>query len=350
MHTPVITDDLDSLLDEVLDDDEVHVPPAAASPIARSPVRAVEAATTPVLPRAIASRAAGVLTLVPASPLATALATEAFPWDAVGAIRKSMTGTTDKELVARLKVLSCKGSSSGALCPYDLVRDEICALNVELSTRKRCPPRFRFSRRPPPMQAGKWPTWGHVLVTDRVIFDLDWIWQCGRRSPVGGRDEFANLFAPEQLDRDLAFAFAAINVKLLQKLNWIGLEEDDELALELDTIQSTAMQARWATIMRGVISKGGGVTQIGHLQIAGRLHTDANGDPELMERADRWAMIWACDRLAGGKRALAIRLFQKADCSNTPMDPSNFTRTLAKIKKLCVTPKSLSVSLPGHPQ
>ena len=333
-HHPIITDDLDSLLDEINGEEIVE---SVSSTHMRVPLPSSRTAEH-------TQKTAGV----PPSKLVTSALTPGvrpFPWEAVATIRLTLVGQCDRLLVGRIKSLSCKTSGKGGLCDYFLVADELCALGIELNSRRVAAPRFRFARRPAPMKAGVWAVADATLLMDRQIIDLDWLWQSGRRSPVGGRDEFANLLGPEGLDRDLAHDFACINVKLKQKLDWIALDEADELALELDTIQSEKAQRKWATIMRGVITRGGGVSRVGHLQICGRLHTAAKGDPVLSARADQWALLWACDRLADGDRALAIRLLAKAECSTTLMDASNFSRTLKKIEALAITPRSMVATM-----
>ncbi|MDD2721365.1 MAG: hypothetical protein PHH47_08675 [Gallionella sp.] len=217
-----------------------------------------------------------------------------LPIDAWAKHQQIMADLPDEILAERIKLLSIQPASEGfGLIPYDEIREEFCALNIETNRRRRLAPRFRGMRSSYDLANN---IKEELLLRDRIVIDLHWLYCSDHRNkialPASIDPGLAGLLYSPEFDWEAAWRFASLNKKMNTRAGWLNL--DDDLAWQLATIESEKMNKRFYTIMNGEKRKGER-KQIGYHEVLASLKS--NLTTRLKYRAETWAMIWVCDRL-----------------------------------------------------
>jgi hypothetical protein len=128
--------------------------------------------------------------------------------------------------------------------PYTEIRDEYCAINIELNLRSKVEavksPRFRIRRKPRPRRKGEsYPAADALLSNDTQVIDLHWLHQIGRRS---AHDTLAaQALRSGVFDFAAASEFACRRGAVENKVGWIGLGLHEQW--QLASLASTAVRS-----------------------------------------------------------------------------------------------------------
>lgn len=276
-----------------------------------------------------------VMPLFPGKISTTAAPAIKLPIEAWERNKVAMAALSDEALAKRVISLSLERASGGVgLVPYSEIREDFCAVNIEINLRKRFAPRFREMRRPVfAFDMSK----DEMLLRDRIVIDLHWLHCRGVNKqiilPRSVDPGFASLLLSSEFDFDAAWRFACLEKKMATRAGWLKL--NDDIAWQLATIESDAMKNRFYTIMNGEKRKGVPV-QIGYYDIGGILESCVPN--RLKQNIPTWATIWMCNRILrrGSKEptmtAVAL-LHVLATGRGTPLDRKNIGGQLASCER-----------------
>jgi hypothetical protein len=247
----------------------------------------------------------------------------------------TMADLSDEALAALVRTLSLQTASDRiGLVPYPEIREKFCAVNIELNLRRTLAPRFRGIRRMADFANKRRDAF---LLQDRIAIDLHWLHCRGERrliSVPGSVDPaFASLLLLPEFDFASARRFACLNKKMATRAIWMNLPDD--LAWQLATIESEAMNKRFYTIMHGE-RRAGRLSQIGYLDVLAILESCVT--TRLKPQIHTWATIWMCYRMlrsADSDPAMTTvaRLHAVATGRTTPLDRKDISSRLESCEK-----------------
>lgn len=149
-------------------------------------------------------------------PAADFLKDYGFPDTAL--IEPEYESLPDAELRRVLIALSNTSPAKGELMPYHLFRDQYCAISMVMNQRGIQPPIFRPKRSlPKPIKGQKPDLSDTLMMLDRQVIDLHWLHCRGKRDLLATHKYFAELFAEEEFNIDLAAEFACKSWSIASK-------------------------------------------------------------------------------------------------------------------------------------
>ena len=193
----------------------------------------------------------------------------------------------DTELVSALEKVMKRCDSDGKLVCYMDLRDDICTISVVMNQRGVQPPAFRPKRSlPNPTLRSEFSVADTIMMIDRQIIDLHWLHCCGKRDLLDDNRAFAELFAGDELDFDLAEQFAkkswAGRVKTTKVLGLIQYEQWQMAFFRSRDVEHAWRNAR--TSMQQTIGK--------------RLREQAVREPRLASHIEEMKLLWLADKMA----------------------------------------------------
>ncbi len=230
--------------------------------------------------------------------------------------------------------------------PYSSIRDEACAIHIELNRRLRLAPRFRPARKIP--REAKNPD--HVLLSrDRQFIDLHWLHASGyKKTIIDDRASFRRMLTGRELKKLAAEQFAVAPLKADTKATWLALP--DQLAFQLAAIQTDTVRERFRVSLKGKKdAKTGKLAVYGRHQIEVILRNSVSHLPQLQRHVPTWVDIWHAARLVGDKAEPLRKFHALMTGLETPMDRRDIVRRLGNLerhirsyKKLKTPPESIS--------
>lgn len=193
---------------------------------------------------------------------------------------------SNADLRARLEQLLCRRDSDGRLISYLEIRDECCAIGEVMNCRGIQPPRCRPLRSLPKLPAGgKYSAVETVMARDRQVLDLHWLHCNGKRDRLGHK-AFADLFAGDDFDFDLASVFASKGWNLASKtvkvLNLLDFEQVQMAYFRMKHIDDAWRNAE--TSMNTTVAK--------------RLREWAIKEPGFAVHTEGLKQLWLAERMA----------------------------------------------------
>jgi hypothetical protein len=226
-----------------------------------------------------------------------------FPEAEITGSHSSYSLLAHEELVSELTELALNLEMGIDGPAYSDVRDEVCAIQIELNRRKRLAPRFRPSITPP----RKPKTDDDVMLSrDRQFIDLHWLHCIGWKKRLWGCNAvFERLLARANFRADLVERFVLVPVKADTKATWLGLP--DPVAFQLVSIQTGQIRDRYRVAVNGDLREGK-INELGAAQIATILENAVRGKPHLGRHVETWVGIWLAGKLVG-EHADTLRQF-----------------------------------------
>lgn len=177
---------------------------------------------------------------------------------------------------------------------YDSVRNEICAISIEMNLRHVLAPRFRSTV---PLDRKASTTAAKNMALDRQVIDLHWYANSTARS-AAAIDDYPSVLNSEPFDYEVASKFAlekwgapakSLKLHLSESLQWEGA-----------VIQSEAIRKRWLVIHRGDV-RGSLIREYGMPQIKNKLQNafTRSANPSNSHAVPGMVNVWAAQKIVG---------------------------------------------------
>lgn len=129
---------------------------------------------------------------------------------------------------------------------YSEIRDEVCAINLELNQRQEIAPQFRSMCKPPRVSMTKYNELDSMMSNDRQLIDIHWLWLSYDKNSHIEPPEYKGLLSGKDFDWELAERFVKRVGKTQLKSSLLGLTEFEELMLL--SLQRKSTKDRLSTI------------------------------------------------------------------------------------------------------
>ncbi|GJH34209.1 hypothetical protein CBA19CS91_15650 [Paraburkholderia hospita] len=219
-------------------------------------------------------------------------------------------------LLSELQQNSRVRDRQGHAVQYGAVRQQLCAIAIELNRRAldqpQLAPRFRPERRPPydcvtPEQI--------ALSRDRQVIDLHWLWCTGHRTIPDSRD-YVGLLDGDEFDFQLASKFACEKWTLARKAECLRLDAQREW--QLAAIQTREFQKKWDRIwkQRPVMER--------------RFFDSLTERRASRGHVEEWLQLWTVYRMVGNSPE-RIRQLLPYVSGQPAKDPSGLSKRLKRM-------------------
>jgi hypothetical protein len=235
---------------------------------------------------------------------------------------------TNAELIAELKRLVVRAFHSTPALGYKAIRDEFCALHIEMNLRQQHAPRFRPTHR---LKRELRTDEERAESLDRQVIDLHWR-AISINKPASPANNYPTIFDSAPFDLAAAERFAQEEWPHPKKAIHLHLTED--MQWENAALQSSNIRQAWAVMERGDVREGHIIEQRGAPQIEQELR-------EAVHRANNTQVVhsipgmidaWKAHQIAGNNPTKIARLIALMS-GNKQRDRKAVMRTLDSLDK-----------------
>lgn len=246
-----------------------------------------------------------------------------------GARQPACAELDDARLIERLETLM-ERYEQDKLRSYSTIRNEFCALSLEINRRILMAPRFRQQPKYPKLKSNQRPS-DDLASNDRQVIDLHWL-RCRDFQADELRAPYKRLFSGTEFDFDLASEFAS-------KLGSPALKADEILVLsrheqlELAVIQSDAIRREYARLVNGVSDSGGKAIGVSRKKIYQRIKEYTRNHPQLRGREVEYTDLWLARELVGD-RPTRVQEFLKLKTGREPVGRRTIEGKLKTLRRI----------------
>jgi hypothetical protein len=232
---------------------------------------------------------------------------------------------SNRELTDELSKLLHAAFQSNPATGYYSIRQELCAIHIEMNLRQQHAPRFR----PQHLLCKHFDTVERSdEALDRQVIDLHWRAHSSNK-PVSHINNYPGIFESAPFDLRAAEQFAQEKWKAAAKVVHLHLSED--MQWENAILQGGSLQKKWTILARGHVI-GSAVKQVGRPQIEMKLREAmAKGNKrELMKHIPGMLDAWVGREMIGNNPAEVARIVALMT-GEPPRDRNAMKRTLQSI-------------------
>lgn len=249
-------------------------------------------------------------------------AVQSYIFPSTSGDENGLIASEDDELSAALGALVEKRDTDGRKLPYHHVRSAYCSISLAMNRAGVRPPRFRPIRALPIPILGQKPCANDTLMMlDRQVIDLHWLHCRGKREVIADSQEFAELFAEEEFDFELASRFAAkawtIEKKTAKVLNLVAHEE-----WQMAILRTKAEEDKWRSAIASMKTT-----------IDRRLREQLFKEPALKSHIEDFKLLWLADKMAGHYGQGAIGRVHGWLTGRESLAPSTLSSKLRRMRR-----------------
>lgn len=298
--------ELDELLNDLpVDPDEVVLKPTTSAHVSNMNVAATVGAAAAKAPALAESNAA------------------TLPYAFRAPDERKYEHCTNAALDELLVSLIKHGNLSTPAPCYSAVRNEMCAVHIEMNLRQQRAPRFR----PQPRLQRKIGVGGETdLARDRQVIDLHWRAHSSEK-PLAPVQDYPGIFENAPFDFEMASRFAQLEWKSQTKV--VHLHLSDEMQWEHALLQLPGIRDKWRTIENGDV-RGHQVKQTGAPHVESSLRDAMSNAPHLKAHIPGMVLTWKARRVIGDNPKRIANLVALMT-GEKPRDASAMRRTLTSL-------------------
>ena len=234
---------------------------------------------------------------------------------------------TNDQLARELERLLSRGFYSPSALGYATIRDEFCAIHVEMNMRQQHAPRFRPTHR---LKHELFTDEERIEGLDRQVIDLHWIAHSSNK-PVAPANNYPTIFNNKPFDLTAAERFAQETWSPGSKATHLRLTE--EMQWQLAIIQTAEIRKAWALIEQGDV-RGTQVKQAGAPHVEQKLHEAiwrAN-KPQVAQHIPMMVSAWKARKIVGSGLAKIVAIDALIN-GRKPRDSRAMKRTLESLDR-----------------
>lgn len=249
--------------------------------------------------------------------------TATFPYAFPASDERKYEHCTNAALDELLASLIKHGNLSMPAPCYSAVRDEICAVHIEMNLRQQHAPRFR----PQPRLHRKIGVGGETdLARDRQVIDLHWRAHSSEK-PLASVHDYPGIFENAPFDFEMASRFALLDWKSQTKV--IHLHLTDDMQWEQALLQHPNIRDKWRTVEKGDV-RGHQIKQAGAPHVESLLRDAMSNAPHLKAHIPGLVLTWKAKRIVGDNPKRIAKLVALMT-GEKPRDASAIRRTLTSL-------------------
>lgn len=235
---------------------------------------------------------------------------------------------TNEELAADLKLLIDQAFHAMPALGYGVVRNEFCAIHIEMNLRQQYAPRFRPMH---PMKKDFHTEEQKSESRDRQVIDLHWRAHSSNK-PVSPAYNYPTIFNTMPFDVAAAERFAQEEWGPQAKAIHLHLTED--MQWENAILQSNKIRLRWRAIAHGSVGEKNVVKQRGapHIEQELREAIDRNKTNQVAASVRGMVDAWSAREIVGNAPAKIGRMISLMTGSK-PRDRRAVKRTLDSLDR-----------------
>lgn len=234
-------------------------------------------------------------------------------------LRPTYTDLIDSELTQELSILVGTSSRHKTSMPYHEIREQYCAISLLMNERGLVPPSFRLQR-PLPRRAQKANSDDTLMMRDRQVIDMHWLYCRGKRDTVPDRT-FAEMFLGDEFDIDMAAVLAEKPWRAeIKAENILNLTPHEQIQMAL--LRTKAVAETWRNAENSMMTT-----------IDRRLREQLVSTPSLKPHIEDFKQLWLAEKITGRDGLAAIAQMHGWLSGKAPLATTTISDKLRRMRR-----------------